>query len=56
MARKSAQKLLCFKLAHLQRHDQVTGFQMAGELLGLDGINSEHTTATRWHWKTRSCA
>ncbi|MEN9482089.1 MAG: hypothetical protein RLZZ298_3484 [Pseudomonadota bacterium] len=24
--------------------DQVTGFQMAGELLGLDGISSEHHT------------
>ena len=25
-------------------HDQVTGFQIAGELLGLDGINAEHHT------------
>ena len=24
--------------------DQVTGFQMAGELLGLDGISTEHHT------------
>jgi len=38
-------------LASEDGRDQVTGFQMAGELLGLDG-----TPATRWRWKTRRSA
>lgn len=29
---------------HEDGRDQVTGFQMAGELLGLDGISTEHHT------------
>ncbi len=36
--------------------DQVTGFQMAGELLGLDGISPTATTATRWRWRIRRSA
>jgi CRP/FNR family transcriptional regulator len=33
--------------------DQVTGFQMAGEIIGLDGIvNDHHTLAMPWPWKT----
>jgi CRP-like cAMP-binding protein len=36
--------------------DQVTGFQMAGELLGLDGIGTDATPATPWRWRTRRSA
>jgi CRP/FNR family transcriptional regulator len=32
--------------------EQITGFQMAGEIMGLDGI----TTVTHWPWKTPRCA
>ena len=32
--------------------DQVTGFQMAGEVIGLDGIVNDPTPATPWRWKT----
>jgi CRP/FNR family transcriptional regulator len=36
--------------------DQVTGFQMAGELLGLDGISSDVITAMPSRWRTRPSA
>ena len=47
----SFQNLYAIRLGHFKTYqinpggeEQVTGFQMAGELLGLDGISSEHHT------------
>jgi hypothetical protein len=34
---------------------QVTGFQLAGDWLGLDGIDTGATAWMRWRWKTRRC-
>ena len=36
--------------------EQVTGFQMTGEILGLDGISTESTAATRSRSRTARSA
>jgi CRP-like cAMP-binding protein len=36
--------------------DQVTGFQMAGEILGWTASAPSTTPATRWRWRTARSA
>jgi CRP/FNR family transcriptional regulator len=43
-------------IATSQGREQVTGFQMGGELMGLDGIDTACTASTRSRSRTRRSA